>query len=288
MTTNIFTRFNLSATIVAVAMLLGGCENTMDELSNSKASNNTTEVTVNDNKVIVSINPAGPVSAGSSVEITASKGVGNDGGTIILQEKKVIDGVETWDKVANPLSIESASIEEDNGREFRGFITRLQGSENANQNNDFVSTSIKLKVLENCAGYSLDPEMASVEYLGDNLYKFTTKYVITTCGRLVKGIKLQGGLTAGAEFIKTQSSLGFVSKTTGKGEKSNTVVTLNVGDMPANDTQSFTVVYTQKVACGTMKTITGAWSAKGTYADDLTAAVAGYDNAQAYTAKSCN
>ncbi|AKQ45132.1 hypothetical protein TH63_04980 [Rufibacter radiotolerans] len=259
----------------------------MDELSNSKASS-AEGVTVNDNKVIVSINQAGPVSAGSSVVITASKGVGQEEGTIALEEKIVNEGVESWVTVANPLVIESASVDLDNGREFRGYLTRPQGTNKAAQNNDFVSTSIKLKVQEDCAGFNLDPSMVSVKYLGNNNYEFTTDYVVTTCGRAVNGIKLQGGLTAGAVFVKDQTTSGVVPKTTGKGDKSNTVLTWNVGDMPAGATKTFTVVYSQKVACGTMKTITGAWSAKGTYPDDLTAAVAGYDNTQAYSAMSCS
>ena len=216
---------------------------------------------------------ANPVVEGGALTITASHGP-NDAGTMVLEEN--IAGI--WTSMETDVYTIPAVTAADNGRVFRAYLLKDTG-------NDFYSTSVTLSVNTACT-FSLTPNTTMVEVV-NNVYKFTTTYTIQACDRAVNNIKLQGGLTSGATFIKAESTSGSTFKITGNGSGSNTVITWQGINMAANTSRSFTVVYTKPIACGVTQTITGNWSAKGVFVDDNTAALLGYNNQQSYTSVDC-
>jgi hypothetical protein len=265
MKTTIFSKTNFTAVFVAAALFFGGCKNDMleDDLKASSSKN----VEVISGNLGVTISP-NPVLVGQSVTITGTRtGLS---GTLSLQEK--ISG--SWVTVTNPLTINPAALA-DNGRQFRAYNVFTPSISAPSIIN--TSQVITLSVNAACTEFTLTPETVQATEGANNLWTFTTVYTIQTCDRAVNGIKLQGGLTAGATLVST-SPTGSSRST-----RQNTIVSWDAGNMAANSTKVFTVEYTKTIApltCGEIHNVTGDWSAKGRYADDNSAAVAGYSNEQ--------
>jgi hypothetical protein len=281
-------KFNFTKQLLAAALLvttcLTSCQKTEMEDVNpfgassvsaaadgSRFSDNLT-VTINPNSVI----------EGNQVEITVSSS-NRAQGTLNLEELidgnwEILDGVDNHSSNTFTLTIPSVSAS-DNGRTFRAYLDK--------NGEDFYSSSLSLTVISTCE-FSLTPTTTTTGSAVNGEYVFETTYRLQTCSRGVTGVKLQGGLTSGAVLIKDETTTGCTVKNTGKGDKGNTVITWDNINMGPNEAKTFKVKYTKVIACGVTEMITGAWSAKGLFADDNSPVLLGYNNRQQFTSNSCN
>ena len=97
--------------------------------------------------------------------------------------------------------------------------------------------------------------------LGDNKYETSFTYKLTAC-QAVSGVKVQGGLIAGVNSYKTESSLGIraLKKSTGN----STVLYWEGINLSASSSATFkvTYVYEKSLVCGYQNVLNGTWSAK--------------------------
>jgi hypothetical protein len=129
------------------------------------------------------------------------------------------------------------------------------GGSNYSQDHALEAT---LMVTEGCIGDVSLAVQSVTSAINGSTATYTIVFNVKACVD-VSGVKLQGGLTAGSTPTSWTGTKGVL---TSSQKNKNWTMTAAIGAMSAGETQTYTVIFTKKVAAGT-NGIAGAWSAKG-------------------------
>ena len=213
----------------------------------------------------ISSNPASPVVDGTSVTITAT--TNQNCGTIWIESYP--DGTLLTAKVDLTDAVKSVTYTYD--AEFgnnRSFVAKSNAGGGDCNFNAAHTSSITIEVIEdNCSEpLSIGAERVADKY-EDGWYYFAAQYHVHACEAFTN-LKVQGGLTAGAELVTIatdfngtsyQTSLGYEAKFT----KKNAIINWKETAIDEGFDKTYTVVFKRKLSAEcTEYDITGAWSAK--------------------------
>jgi hypothetical protein len=119
-------------------------------------------------------------------------------------------------------------------------------------------SDVKTLTIKNCQALKAEGKLMDANSLGNNMYRFTVTYTVTSCPEM-GAAKLQGGLTAFSSVVNSydgSEQKGFERKET----NNSNFIYYWMFNISGNYSNTFTMVFEKEIKEEGLQNITGAWS----------------------------